>query len=628
MIVLAFLVSGLACSASDNRYPVSDIHPELLANADFVIRLSNTEFEVKSLNNAVWSKHVVITILKESASERAIFEQYYDDYISIRSIEGYMYDADGRLLKEFKSADVIDQSAVGDGSLYSDDRVRIIRPVSATYPFTVEYFVEYTCKRILNYPVWTPCYAFRESIESSKLIIKAANGLFPRIHAQRLPENVIIEQGGGVNEKAWEIRDLKAADYEPLSPGIKSVSPVILAAPSIYSVKGYTGDFSTWNGVGLWVGSLLSGRDTLDFKYSVRIQPEVYAETDTLMKVKRIYQYMQKTCRYVNTNVGIGGWQPEKANDIARLGYGDCKGLVNYTKALLKVFGIKSIYALVSAGKNSVSILTDFPCNQFNHVILAVPIRKDTVWLECTDPNQPFGFLGSFTDNRQALLITPDGGLLVRTPSYPRDVNSLRSNISISIDSIGNAEIERTSCYRGLQYEDMEELLALNPEHLREKARELYDMPGLTLNSIQMISACDYIPEAHETLKVTVKNYAALTGRRMFIPINRFLDEPGILRKDLARRFELELRIPYTDYDTLVLNLPAGFSVESHPQTFNLKTQFGQMQSEMRTEGIKLMFYRKLEIEKGTYPASSFNDFVGFLQQISRQDKTKVVLIH
>ena len=625
VLLLAFLVPELVCSASYKRYPVSDIPPELLAKADFIVRLEETRFEVKSMNHAVCTEHLVITILKEGASEHAMLKQYYDNYTTIKSIEGSMYDSEGILLKEFKSDDIIDHSAVENGSLYSDDRVKIIRPLSATYPFTVEYLVEYSCKRILNYPEWIPRDEYRESVQSAKLIIKAADGLFPRIKTRHLPENVII-QGDGVNEQTWEVMDLKALDYEPLSPGIKSVSPVILAAPTVYNVKGYTGDFSTWKGVGLWMGSLYEGRDTLNVRFTEKIQDEVDAELDTIMKVKKIYQFMQKTCRYVSTDVGIGGWQPERANDVARLGYGDCKGLVNYTKALCKKFGIKSICALVSAGTNMDGIIIDFPCNQFNHVILAVPLRKDTVWLECTDPMQPFGFLGSFTGNREALLLTAEGGVLARTQSFPKEVNTLHTRIGITVDSLGNAEVERTSLYRGLQFEDVDDLLALNPEHLREKAKEIFDIPGLTLKSIQMTSAGDNIPEARETLKVTIKNYASLSGGRMFIPLNRFLDEPLMLKKDPLRQSELVLRIPYIDYDTLILHLPVGFSVESLPQSCYLKTQFGQMVSEVKADGTTLKLCRKLEMGKGIYPIASFNDFAGFVQQISRQDKTKVVL--
>jgi hypothetical protein len=54
------------------------------------------------------------------------------------------------------------------------------------------------------------------------------------------------------------------------------------------------------------------------------------------MKAKLIYDYVQQKSRYVSIQVGIGG-KPMDASDVDRLGYGDCKGLTNYTKVLRQV---------------------------------------------------------------------------------------------------------------------------------------------------------------------------------------------------------------------------------------------------------------------------------------------------
>ncbi len=55
---------------------------------------------------------------------------------------------------------------------------------------------------------------------------------------------------------------------------------------------------------------------------------------------------MQDKTRYISVQIGIGGWKPMLADDVNKLGYGDCKGLTNYTKALLEAVDVPSYYTL------------------------------------------------------------------------------------------------------------------------------------------------------------------------------------------------------------------------------------------------------------------------------------------
>jgi len=48
------------------------------------------------------------------------------------------------------------------------------------------------------------------------------------------------------------------------------------------------------------------------------------------------------------------------ANEVDQVSYGDCKGLTNYTKALLDVVGVTSYYTHVEAGRNKISFEADF----------------------------------------------------------------------------------------------------------------------------------------------------------------------------------------------------------------------------------------------------------------------------
>ena len=94
-------------------------------------------------------------------------------------------------------------------------------------------------------------------------------------------------------------------------------------------------------------------------------------------KAKLVYEFVQNKTRYINVSIGIGGWQPIAANQVDKVGYGDFKGLTNYTKALLAAVGITSYYTLVYA-KQKRNIDKDFETFQGNHAILNIPASELT----------------------------------------------------------------------------------------------------------------------------------------------------------------------------------------------------------------------------------------------------------
>jgi transglutaminase-like putative cysteine protease len=92
-----------------------------------------------------------------------------------------------------------------------------------------------------------------------------------------------------------------------------------------------------------------------------------------LEKARIVYQYIQDRTRYISIQIGIGGWKPMSAMEVDQLGYGDCKGLTNYTKSLMEIAGVDAYYTVVYGGKEIIDLDSEFSSLQGNHVILTLP---------------------------------------------------------------------------------------------------------------------------------------------------------------------------------------------------------------------------------------------------------------
>jgi hypothetical protein len=607
------------------KYPVSEIDSSLLRNADMVVRTLDITCEIKSLTQQEITTHFVITIFKPCAMEQAAEMVFYDNNSRVESFSGLMYNAEGKEIHRYKNDEIVDESAVSNGTLYSDDRVKIIRPLAVIYPFTIEYYIRQSIRKILFYSDWEPQLYYRESVESARLVIQSEYGLFPRVKTMNLPAGTTTESNQATY-RMWEIHNLLAIEEEKLSPPLLEKVPVIFMEADRYAIRNFSGDFSSWKSYGAWIYAMNEGRDSLPAPMIQKIETLVEGESNPVGRMRMLYAYMQKNMRYVNVSLGIGGMQPEKSVTVAEKGYGDCKGLVLYMHALLKAVGIPSYYTLVRAGQGEPPIQEDFPGMQFNHVILCVPLKKDTTWLECTNPDQSFGFLGSFTDDRTVLLITPEGGVLTRTPVYGKKDNTLERHVRISLDSSGSATVLLTAVYRGLQFETMEPYLYLPPEKQDEELRKRFTFPGMRILSFGLTYEGTPIPEARLILTLSAKDLASRSGERLFVPIDKFIDHPGILNKDDSRKYDLCLKSQYSDMDSVFICIPPGYSVESKALSLDISTPFGNYHLSSRQTDSTIVVTRLMEKNKGRFPASGYNEYVDFLKQIARQDRSKVVL--
>jgi hypothetical protein len=230
--------------------------------------------------------------------------------------------------------------------------------------------------------------------------------------------------------------------------------------------------------MGEWINQLNAGRDALSVNTINKIKDLVKDEQDDLGKARKIYEYLQNNTRYVSIQLGIGGLQPFEASKVEKNGYGDCKALTNYTKSMLKAVGIESYYTLVNAGQNASAIVTDFPSLQFNHAFLCLPINQDTVWLECTDQQIPFGYLGYFTNDRHVLVINEKGGNLVKTPATTPFQNVQSSKITVNLHSNGNATADIFTTYKGEQYNNTFSQLRRTPEEQKKWLYKRIDIPS------------------------------------------------------------------------------------------------------------------------------------------------------
>ena len=643
-MVLPVFASLVLLAPPAPKYPADAIAPALRENAHAVVRAYDKTVVVKSAGQLVETVHRVVTVLDEAASDD--YGQLMVDYSSLRHLNylrGAVYDAQGRLLHQLRPAEVHDQG-LGDagGSFMMDLRMRYADLRQPATPYTVEFDYEIVSENTLFYPDWQPQATENVSLEGATLQVTTPTALPLRYQEQLLPAGAASAPvvAGNLTTYRWQLPAHPAVDEEPLAPSLDELLPAVYLAPATFEVQGHAGSLASWQSLGQWVYQLGQGRDALPPALTAKMAQLITVAPDPRERARKVYEFLQGSTRYVSVQLGIGGWQTAPASAVVSGGYGDCKALSNYTCALLKAAGLPAYVALVGAGAEHADVRAGFPSSQFNHVILCMPLAArgatpaDTVWLECTSQTNAFGYMGTFTGNRHALLLTPEGGRLVATPRYGAPANCRQRRTDLWLDATGGAKATVRTRRLGLAQDDYAQLLhQADAEEQKKYVSNRLNLSHFTIKSLRLAAApTAALPGVVETMGLELASVGTAAGQRILLTPNVLSRLSALPAQIGPRSSPLALPPAGLYQDTVRLHLPAGFRAENLPQPTQLTTAYGIYSSTCTAlpDGT-LQYVRQLETRRpgsgAPLPAAKYSEYQDFRRKVSQADKAQVVLV-
>ena len=624
-----FLLLIFACIAvgpvAAQSYSSEVISSEMRKNANAVIRLQNTVIDLEDTDKMTITERVVITVFNKRGLAAVEPVAYYDNNSSVEEISANVYDRTGKQIKKYKKKDFVDISVSGT-NLYTDNRALVLEYTPAFYPFTFEFKATLRTKSTGFLPRWDPSPYYRVSTERSKYEVRNPKGIPLTVREFNLEDfNVKTTQSETLQK--YEVQNLMAIDREPMGPHYTEFTPVVKIAPLRFELEGKEASINSWKDFGLWQDQqLLKGRRKLPKSTLSKVNSIVNGVEDPMEKTRLIYEYMQSKTRYISVQVGIGGWQPTLASEVDRLGYGDCKGLTNYTKALLESQGIESYYTIVHAGEDGRDLDEEFVALQGNHVILTVPFEDEMVFLECTNQDVPFNYLGVHTDNRKVLMVTPEGGVMVNTHEYGPEDNLQLISGEVSLDESLLVKGEITQSSSGIAYSYRYGLKDAKSDEKDSSYKSTWShLNDLRLENIRFKNDKEQVV-FEESLQFETAGYYSKAGDRILLNPNLFRRLEDIPSKSSKRKRPVVIKRGFTKKDEIRWSIPESYKVESVFEPITLESQFGTYNARLDEEDGVYIYTREFILNPGRHPKEAFNEYVDFIKEVAKRDRSKIVL--
>ena len=586
-----------------------------------IVEEYSIDIDCDAPDHAVQHFKEVTTILNEHGAGQALFVCSCSKHDKLNNFKGQVTDSSGRVIKKLKESELKKTEystylAIDDYKMFLDYTPPVY-PVTITYEWTIE-----SRDNLIEFPSFCPQSDFDISVKKATYKLSAPKSMGIRHSLQNIYNKVKIDEIGNSHILSLEVNDLPMLKQEPYTRPLRERLPMAWFAPTDFYYYGTKGSLRNWTDYGKWEYSLIKDRDIL----SDAERQELHQLTDGLKtdreKVEAIYKRLEKTTRYVAILLGIGGQQPAPAAEVSKSGFGDCKGLSNYMRAMLKEVGIPSNYTIISTTNRRFQ--KDFASvGQMNHVILQVPLQHDTLWLECTNPQLPMGYVHEDIAGHDAIEINETGGRLVRLPVYPDSTNLMSTSVNISLNENGAVDMKLSQQATNRQYESLIPLLKMDEKDRQKTIQRIVYAPQSEISQLDIQESGAII-----TIDADIKSqrYATKTGQRLFVPICPLHRGYTVPTANADRKEDIWRDLGYLDEDDITITIPEGFEIEAGPKNVVLKQPFGSFSFTMQVKGDKIRIHNRLLMKSGSFPKSQFPQLADFIRTINNIYNQKVVL--
>lgn len=488
---------------------------------------------------AYYNENVKITSFNCKINNRTIFQKPIDTYVSIQDI------------------------------FHSDARVAYYE-----LNLSANATVEVTIEKSTDNPVYFTSIPF---VDNYKTLEREINIKIPKWMNVSFKEfnfnGYNIQKTNSYNQKedadliSYKAQNLTAFKKERNSPGNTYVYPHLLAlSSSEKNIK--NGFFTSLQDQYDWYSSLTSG---LNEENETAIKNQVEEITKGIPKdidkIKAIFYWIQHNIRYIAFEDGIAGFKPDKASEVLRKKYGDCKGMANLTKTMLKTLNLDA--RLCWIGTNHIAYNYETPSLAVdNHMISAVKLNDKFYFLDATETYLGFDEYAERIQGRQVLIEDGKSYVLTHIPKTIAEQNLDFQKKKLKIDGrnlIGSAEHiwagEEKEHMLASIHGDKKDEFTTNFNRLLSNGSNNYEVKDLKYSDLN-----NYDKKIDAQFNVVIKNNIDVFGKEQYVTIDATKEFNNYIIDTANRYHDYWMPYKFNVQKEIILDIPTGSTLVNKPE--------------------------------------------------------------
>jgi hypothetical protein len=414
----------------------------------------------------------------------------------------------------------------------------------------------------------------------------------------------------------YTLNNVPALYKEEAAPGRSYIYPHILIIAKSYKLKGK--DITLFDSTAdlyKWYKSLvdLMKDDTSVLKSKVA-ELTATAKTDE-EKIKNIYYWVQDNIRYIAFEDGIAGFKPDESNHVFENRYGDCKGMANLIKQMLKLAGFDA--RLTWIGTKHIAYDYKTPSLAVdNHMICTLFYKGKKYFLDGTEKFNSYGEYAERIQNKEVMIEDGDKFLIDKVPIATNESNKeiFKANLTIENEKlqgtcsksyVGESRAQLLYVYNNFKSDKKSETLE-NYLSKSDKNTHVTDIKTSDLKNRDAKLTIDY--------SVSVENKVSSFDNEMYVDLEYMNEFKSFELKDRKTDYQFDFK---KNYESLVtLTIPTGYKVTKMPTDLMVKENNFDIAITFQKTDKEIIYKKTFIFKNGEIKASEMTQWNAFIKNL------------
>lgn len=435
-----------------------------------------------------------------------------------------------------------------------------------------------------------------------------------------------VKQENGSTVYTYVAENLEALPDENNLPGYLHFLPHILILTKSYQQNGQqTTVLSTTGDLYKWYSSLTSTIRQNHEPLKPLVHKLVSGLTSDEDKIKAIYYWVQDNIKYIAFEDGLAAFKPEDAHEVFYKKYGDCKGMANLTKEMLKLAGFDA--RLTWIGTDRIPYSSEIPSLAVNNHMICTVFAGDVRYvLDPTEKFNPLGLHAERIQGKDILVEDGDSYIVATIPEEPLE-NYLQEwswKYEIKDQTLkgsGTAAIRGEykkillNVIESVKAEDRDKFLKTvvagndNPDNIVIRDRSVFERDKILSIGYDM----------------NLKNNLSSYDNEVYLDMD-FSDDFKGASLDKDRKVPYKFMSKALKKINAELTIPSGYKIEHLPEPFKFSNEHFAFDLNYRTEGNTIFYSKEIRILKSILPVSEFDNWNSAVEKLTKFYNDQIIL--